>query len=320
MHGSRVLVTALATVLMLLLAGCSQDWRSSPAALPPQEGGPAAPVARARAFETYVALGDSFTAGPFVPTTDLAGGCFRSDGNYPALLAEMLAVEKLVDVSCSGASTRDLVAPQRTVQEAQVPPQLDAVHEHTDLVTLGIGGNDFGLFSTLVRTCTEIGSEKGTGTPCFDTLEKQGVDLVAKTARIGERVAASVRRVQERAPSATVVLVGYSRLAPRTGTCQPLPFVAGDARLGDRVTRALNDALEDAARRTGVLFADMYAASEGHDICSDEPWVNGRWTDRQAALAYHPFASGMRATAEEIADRLEGRALAAGSGHWRPSQ
>ena len=41
----------------------------------------------------------------------------------------------------------------------------------------------------------------------------------------------------------------------------------------------------------------MYAASRGHDICSSDPWVNGRVTDRQRALAYHPFAAGMRADA-----------------------
>ena len=28
--------------------------------------------------ERYAALGDSFTAGPLIPTTDLASGCFRS--------------------------------------------------------------------------------------------------------------------------------------------------------------------------------------------------------------------------------------------------
>ena len=31
----------------------------------------------------YVALGDSYSAGPLIPTTDLAGGCARSDHNYP---------------------------------------------------------------------------------------------------------------------------------------------------------------------------------------------------------------------------------------------
>jgi hypothetical protein len=49
-----------------------------------------------------------------------------------------------------------------------------------------------------------------------------------------------------------------------------------------------------------VTYVDMYAASRGHDICSADPWVNGRVTDRQRALAYHPFAAGMRADAERV--------------------
>jgi hypothetical protein len=49
---------------------------------------------------------------------------------------------------------------------------------------------------------------------------------------------------------------------------------------------------------------DMYAASRGHDICSAAPWVNGRVTDRQRALAYHPFAAGMRADADGVVAAL----------------
>ena len=51
----------------------------------------------------YVALGDSYSAGPLIPTTDLAGGCARSDHNYPSLVARPLKVKTFVDVTCSGA-------------------------------------------------------------------------------------------------------------------------------------------------------------------------------------------------------------------------
>ncbi len=255
-------------------------------------------------FDRYVALGDSFTAAPLVPTTDLAEGCFRSDGNYPSLAAEQLDVAELVDVSCSGASTEDLTARQATVRGATVAPQLAALDEDTDLVTLGIGGNDFDLFHTLVATCTRTGRQDPTGSPCADTLAARGVDLVARTREIGDRVADAVRQVRQRAPEATVVLVGYLRLAPPEGRCRALPFAAGDYAFGARVSQALDDALARAARRTGVEFVDMYAASEGHDVCSDEPWVNGQRTVRGEALAYHPFAEGMEAVADELVATL----------------
>ena len=60
----------------------------------------------------YVAMGDSFSAGPFIGTmrTD-PQGCARSTDNYPAFLADWLDVASYTDVTCSAATTRDLYAP-----------------------------------------------------------------------------------------------------------------------------------------------------------------------------------------------------------------
>jgi lysophospholipase L1-like esterase len=258
----------------------------------------------APAISRYVALGDSFTSAPLVPSTDLADGCFRSDGNYPSLVAERLDVEEVVDVSCSGAATADLTRPQRTLRDATVPPQLDAVTPDTDLVTLGIGGNDFALFGTLVDTCTRLRAVEPTGSPCAARLEERGVDLVATADQISRRVERALNRVQRRAPDATVLLVGYLRLTPSEGRCRNLPFAHGDYAYGDRVARALDEALARAARGADVEYVDMHAASEGHDVCSDEPWVNGRRTLQGEALAFHPLAEGMEAVADEIVDLL----------------
>jgi hypothetical protein len=53
---------------------------------------------------SYVALGDSFTAGPVIPNQlDDPIGCFRSDHNYPHLVAATLRPTKFADASCSGA-------------------------------------------------------------------------------------------------------------------------------------------------------------------------------------------------------------------------
>jgi lysophospholipase L1-like esterase len=258
------------------------------------------------AFDTYVALGDSFTAGPLIPETDVADGCFRSNGNYPALVAERLDIDQLVDVSCSGAQTEDLTGRQSTAGQVTVPPQLRALRPDTDLVTLGIGGNDFALFHTLVSTCSQLRQEDPAGSPCADELERRGVDLVARTDDIGDRVAEAIREVQRRAPEATVVLVGYLRLAPSEGRCADLSFAAEDYDLGREVAEALNDALARAARDTGVEFADMHSVSDEHDVCADEPWVNGRHTVQGEAIAFHPFASGMEAVADEVVEALTG--------------
>ena len=44
----------------------------------------------------------------------------------------------------------------------------------------------------------------------------------------------------------------------------------------------------------------------GHDVCSAAPWVNGRQPQAGIALAFHPLAAGMRATATELERLLAG--------------
>lgn len=271
----------------------------SPLPVPPRSAGPALPT-----FEKYVALGDSFTAGPLIPTTDLAHGCLRSDHDYPSLLAARLHVSTFVDVSCSGATTAALTERQHTVQDATVPPQLHAVDADTDLVTVGLGGNDHGLFTTLVRTCPSLRRVAPHGAPCGRRLAALGPGLDRLTADISARLADAVRAIRETAPAASVVLVGYPRLVPDHGTCPALPLADGDYATGRRVTRRLNAAIERAARRTDAGFVDMYAASRGHDVCADDPWVNGRHDRRGEALAYHPFEAGMRASARAVLAEL----------------
>src|SRR5690606_21275597 len=114
----------------------------------------------------YVALGDSYTAAP--GTGEPVGtprGCGRSDNNYPRLLADRLAPESFTDVSCGGATTEHLTAPQRT-PDGTNPPQLDAVTPKTTLVTVGIGGNDVG-FVELANRCASAAEE---GLRCSDAV------------------------------------------------------------------------------------------------------------------------------------------------------
>ena len=289
----------------LLVTGCS----GAPASDPPPSSAPSpAPSLSAGegAGEKYVALGDSFTAGPLVPTTDLAAGCFRSDHNYPSLLAEGLGIEQFVDVSCSAARTRDLPRGQRTLQDVRVPPQLDALDADTTLVTVGIGGNDFGLYSHLTKTCLQARSSDPGGSPCRTRMTSGGgPDLVAVTGAIGRNVERALGQVADRAPRARVVLVGYPRIAPGRGECPALlPYATGDVAFGDEVLRRLNTAMRRAADRAGAEFLDMYAASRGHDVCSAAPFVNGVNGDQQRAAAFHPLLRGMRAVADELAELL----------------
>jgi lysophospholipase L1-like esterase len=282
---------------VLALGGCG----SSESAPPP---GPAettgSPAAAPTAYDEYVALGDSYTAAPLVPPTDTSNACLRSGVNYPALIAAAMPGTELTDVSCSGAATENMTIPQRGMT-GSVPPQFDALRRGTDLVTVGLGGNDDGLFSAVLGQCTKLRSSDPTGSPCTRELEGK---TEASLDRIRGNLADVVEGVRERSPKARILVVGYPQIVPEADTCTDLALADGDYAFARQVNEDLNDAVEAASDDTDAEYVDVWSASAGHDICGDEPWINGRVTSASRALAYHPLALEQQAVADLVLDRL----------------
>lgn len=295
----RSLVTLLVALAALTAyAGCADD-EPEPAPLPAR--GVGEPTGGATPVIQYVAMGDSYTAAPLVPPTDTSTICLRSERNYPALVTEGLPGARLTDVSCSGATTLNVTTPQES-QTGAVPPQLRALRAGTDLVTIGLGGNDEALFGTMLVRCTQLARQQPQGTPCADELE-DGVDGTLDRTR--ESLAEVVAQVRERAPDAQVLLVGYPQIVPESGTCADLPLAAGDypfvRTVNERLTRAVALAAEDA----DADYVDVWTPSEGHDICGAEPWINGRVTKVTTALAYHPLAVEQLAVADLVLELVD---------------
>lgn len=265
----------------------------------------------ADSYDDYVALGDSYTAGPLIPEIrNDPLGCVRSTRNYPARLAAQLDVSSYVDVSCSGARTKHLRTPQRTSSGTN-PAQLNALSPETDLVTLGIGGNDFGLFGSLLEKCPKLARRHPDGAPCRKWFNRTGVDAKLRDARrIGDRVERGIREIQRRAPEARVVVVGYLRIVPvgQRYCRKRVPFAKGDYGWANSVERTLNYAIRDAARARDVTYVGMYPASRGHTACAPKrkAWVNGQHTDLLRAASYHPFGRGMRGIARQAYRRITG--------------
>ena len=299
---------ALAALLLPvgLLAGCADDGEAAPTTpattvSSSPDAGASSPAVDAE-YPTYVAIGDSYTSAPLVPETDPQDGCLRSSGNYPSLVAAELEGTVLTDVSCAGADSLSLVGVQRTFDGGAQPPQLQAVTEDTSLVTISIGGNDFGLFSSLVGGCAQVGQDDPTGSPCTDLAAGQAPEALTK---IRERVASAVEGIRGRAPDARILVVGYPQIVPQGDrSCPGLPIAEGDLPFARTVNEGLAEALAGAARKAGVEYVDVYAATEGHDICSDDPWIAGRETVDGQALAFHPFAAEQRAVADAVLEVL----------------
>src|SRR3954453_8723374 len=154
--------------------------------------------------DSYVSLGDCYVAGPFIPLpTPQPWGCLKSDHNYARLAAPRLGLD-LRDPSCSGAETDDMTQTQG-VTPGPNPPQFDQLGADTNLVTLGIGGNDIG-FSSLAEDC--FSQQPSSGSPCKDQYTAGGTDQVSqRIADTAPKVATVLQGIHSRSPNARVFVV-----------------------------------------------------------------------------------------------------------------
>jgi hypothetical protein len=272
--------------------------------------------------DNYVALGDSYTAGPLITPQDPAiPGCIRSEANYPNLVAPDLGLPAFRDVSCSGAETEDMFATQDVDPDPDNPPQLNALDRSTKIVTLGIGGNDIG-FTSIAETCVQLAIQSRLqGSPCKDHFTAGGTD------QIGDRIATMAQdldrvlvAIHTKSPSAKIFVVGYPAILPESTTlfaaCQPtMPIAAGDVPyLRDNVEKRLNDTIHYVTAGKGQRYVDTYTPSIGHDACQPPAlrWVEPLVPGSDSALV-HPNRLGMIGTADavEAAMRAAGVPVAA---------
>ena len=252
----------------------------------------------------YVSLGDSYTAGPLIPNQSLDPlGCLRSDHDYPHLVQPGLTTAAFTDVSCSGATTDDMFAPQSTSAGTN-PPQLDALTADTRVVTLGIGGNDIG-FSDIVINCARLNPFD----PCKDDYVHGSTDDISvRIAATAPKVDAVIAAIHARAPGAKVHVVGYPVILPASGFgCWPtVPITPTDVPYLRAKELELNAMLAARAAADGAFYVDTYTSSVGHDVCrgTGTRWVEGLIPTSPAAPV-HPNALGMQNTAGVTLARID---------------
>jgi lysophospholipase L1-like esterase len=248
-------------------------------------------TASAAPFGKYVALGDSYAAvGSLDNIHGSPIGCGRAADNYPSGVAATLSVGEFVDATCGGAQTVHMTQPQ-SVTGGDNPAQFDSLTPDTSLVTVTISGNDIG-FTDIVKTCAEKSFSNPFGSPCKNHFTEGGTDQLAERINTAAgAVDAVLDGIHERAPQATVVLVGYLRILPPEGGCWPVvPFARGDVPYFDGVEHQLNAMLAAQAGANNATFVNPGDVL-GHDVCSGDKYVEGLIPE-SLSVPVHPNADG----------------------------
>ena len=229
----------------------------------------------------YVALGDSYTAGPLVLPHDdtfVPQDCGQSTRNYPHIASQLAHADVFRDVSCSSATINDFSRVQTAAAGSKVAPQYDALDDSVDVVSVGIGGNDVG-FTGAANDCIQPPSQVG-GTPCTPSFFVNGVDTMSqKIAAMQTELGDAIDHIHTLSPHAKVLIVSYPDALPDDGVgCYPyVPIMNEDMPYLTAKFKEMNGALKAAAEAHNASYVDIYTSSIGHDACKPAgvAWVNG---------------------------------------------
>lgn len=227
------------------------------------------------ASEEYAALGDSFASGNGTRNPDLDLGCYRSSDAYGPEIAAERADTTLVFPACGGAVTDDVINTQSTSLTAG-----------TDWVTVSIGGNDVG-FAELLLNCGGAFDEA----LCLAKIDEvnQRIDQ-----ELGPKLDAAYASIEQGAPNATVISVGYPRFFGSTLGCLDADGITPtEAAALNGVADNLEAKIAERSRAAAIEHIDPIKQFTGHDVCATSPYLNGK-AEFNVADAYHPSPEGYR--------------------------
>ena len=270
-------------------------------------------------YDEYVALGDSWSADVVIAdangtpdTTHAPIGCGQSHTNYPKLLARELGISNFRDATCGGAETDDFYAPQSVEPGGTNPAQFDRLSPTTDLVTVGIGGNDAGIAGAAMD-CFGLFPDDQTVPPgtlpepvptggCKDKYAPEGGEdqLARQILEAEPKVVAALQEVHRRSPDARVLIIDYFAAVPEHACYPTVPISEEDMVYLHATMLRLNAMVQRAAAAGSAEFVDSYNPTIGHDICQAPnvryaevlgPSVNGP----AVGVPAHPNSAGAAA-------------------------
>lgn len=242
--------------------------------------------------QSYVAMGDSFSSGegnsPFETGTGSSGvnECHRNSQAYPRLLQADTSLDLGLTafVACSGATTSDVLYGGSDAGNWDEGPQVDALSEETDIVTITIGGNDVGFQEYLPSCVGFCGPNTLTYEAIIDNIESPAFQ---------DNLETTYEEILDRAENAMVYVVDYPYMtAEDAETCGVLDFSGGRG-----VQIALNSTIETAVSNVRAQSEDyldrlryvdvntLGSPFEGGHLC------NGGESDF-GSLTFHPNTQG----------------------------
>ncbi|HEY8481275.1 MAG TPA: SGNH/GDSL hydrolase family protein [Spirillospora sp.] len=266
----------------------------------------------AATWGSYVALGDSYSSGVGAEATagdnNPLNRCHRTSKAYYHEVSKAFRFAKGSSFwACSGATTADVMKGR-----GGEPPQINRVGPDTSLVTLSIGGNDVGFSRVLTGCVVKL--------PWSGGCTGQGEDIARRMAELRTNLPALLEEITRRAPRARVIVMGYPRAFSERSGVDGDNITVSDQRWLNARARDLNRLIGESVAevdaritaregRGSVEFVDAYSAFAGHEVGSEDPYMNGLSLNlsglEAAPRSYHPTAAGQHALASLFIEQIK---------------
>ena len=242
-----------------------------------------------------VNAGASYAAGPAIAPQQ-PGRCGVSEANYGHRISRILSTRYL-DVSCSGATTSDLV-------RKQVP----LIPADASVILVSAGGNDYGFFGHLGK-CTRAGSLSGV--TCTAGLEVPDSNTFAQQSAL---VVKNYQQLRKKAPHALIVGMSYG--FPFEGEpCAKFPLPAASRVVFNQLEQAINAVTRKAVADVGGVYFDTFQYSKFHGPCSTDPWYNGYHGVPGDGISVHPNSAYMQNMVAPLMGLVRGKLSTSGVAH-----
>ena len=253
------------------------------------------------AYDHYYVLGDSYSAGEGTDQYEGTAGCYRSLLAYGYLLGNGVPAPTMI--ACSGATTADI--DQVTQLPALPGTQLQQLKSQPlqgrTLITLTIGGNDVG-FAPDLESCILS----------FVSCTSMQATISQKIAAVEPRLVQVYQEIQQAAPGADIVVLGYPLLVadPATADCHNPIVHIGLSKSEMTMIRLLagqmDSVISQAAAQAGVTATTtgIENAFAGHEACA--PQASNEWINEVAGYddklhgTFHPTVQGYQADASVV--------------------